>query len=194
MELAEWAFGNGVHPQAACRWFREGRMPVPARRLVSGTIWVDSAPSAGSGRVVYARVSSHGQRQDLDRQVARLTGWAAANGHAAGEVVTGSGSGLKGKRPELRRVLPGPSAGVVVVERRDWLAGFGTEHLEAGLRAQGREIVVAGPGEIAGDLVRDMTGVLTPVCARLYGRRGAGNRAMRAVAAAKHGPGREAGR
>jgi putative resolvase len=31
-----------------------------------------------------------------------------------------------------------------------------------------------------------MTGVLTSVCARLYGRRGARNRAMRAVTAAKN--------
>jgi len=31
--------------------------------------------------------------------------------------------------------------------------------------------------------------VLTSMCARLYGRRGARNRAMRAVTATKHGPG-----
>ncbi len=58
-------------------------MPVPARRLESGTIWVDAVPAAESGRVVvYARVSSHDRRHDLDRQVARLAGWATANGHA----------------------------------------------------------------------------------------------------------------
>ncbi|MDY6999275.1 MAG: IS607 family transposase, partial [Actinomycetota bacterium] len=38
MKLAEWARANGVHPQTAYRWFREDRMPVPARRLESGTI------------------------------------------------------------------------------------------------------------------------------------------------------------
>jgi putative resolvase len=43
VKLAEWAGANGVHPQAAYRWFREDRMPVPARRLESGTIWVDAA-------------------------------------------------------------------------------------------------------------------------------------------------------
>ena len=47
-------------------------MPVPARRLESGTIWVDVTPGDETGRVVlYARVSSHDQRSDLDRQVAR---------------------------------------------------------------------------------------------------------------------------
>ena len=185
MKLAEWAHANGVHPQTAYRWFREDRMPVPARRLASGTIWVDAVPADGSGRVVvYARVSSCDQRHDLDRQVARLTGWATANGHTVGEVVTEVGSGLNGKRAKLRRILSDPSASVVIVEHRDRLARFGTEHLEAALAAHGRKVVVADPGETSDDLVRDMIEVLTSMCARLYGRRGARNRAMRAVTAA----------
>lgn len=168
-------------------------MPVPARRLESGTIWIDAAPSDMAGRVVlYARVSSHDQRADLDRQVARLTAWATANGHRVGEVVTEVGSGLHGKRPKLRRVLSDPDASVVVVEHRDRLARFGVEHLEAALGAHGRRIVVADPGETTDDLVRDMVEVLTFMCARLYGRRGARNRAMRAVTAAKQEPGQVA--
>jgi putative resolvase len=161
-------------------------MPVPARRLESGTIWVDVAPEDITGRVVlYARVSSHDQRSDLDRQVGRLTQWATSNGHEIGEVVCEVGSGLNGKRPKLRRILSDPSASVVVVEHRDRLARFGVEHLEAALGAHGRRIVVADSGETTDDLVRDMIEVLTSMCARLSGRRGARNRAMRAVTAAK---------
>jgi putative resolvase len=166
---------------------------VPARRLESGTIWVETAQPETSGRtVIYARVSSHGQRADLDRQVARLTQWASLNGHEVGEVVTEVGSGLNGKRPKLRRVLSDPAAGVVVVEHRDRLARFGVEHLEVVLGAHGRRIVVADSGESTDDLVRDMIDVLTSMCARLYGRRGARNRAMRAVTATKQEPGEAA--
>lgn len=165
-------------------------MPVPARRLESGTIWVDATPADDAGRtVVYARVSSHDQRADLDRQVARLADWATTNGHRVGEVVCEVGSGLNGKRPKLRRILSDPSASVVVVEHRDRLARFGVEHLEAALAAHGRKIVVADPGERAGDLVRDMIEVLTSMCARLYGRGGARNRAMCAVTATRQEPG-----
>lgn len=82
---------------------------MPARRLASETIWVDMAPAAAGGRVVvYARVSSHDQRQDLDRQVARLTGWATSNGHVVAEAIVEVGSGLNGKRPKLRRTLSEP--------------------------------------------------------------------------------------
>jgi putative resolvase len=91
-------------------------MPVPARRLESGTIWVDAAAEEVSGRVVlYARVLSHDHRSDLDRQVSRLTSWATSNGHAVGEVVREVGSGLNGKRPKLRRILSDPSVSVVIV-------------------------------------------------------------------------------
>ena len=146
-------------------------MAVPARRLESGTIWVD-APSTGKagtdGRVVvYARVSSHDQRGDLDRQVARLTQWATSSGHAIGEVVCEVGSGLSGARPKLRRILADPTATVIVVEHRDRLARFGVEYLEAALAAQGRRVEVTDAGETTDDLVRDMIDVLTSMCARL---------------------------
>jgi putative resolvase len=189
MNLADWAASVGVNRHTAYRWFREGTLPVPAQR-VGRLILVDtaSAPASSAGAVLYARVSSHDQRADLDRQVARLTGWATEQGLLVGQVVTEVGSGLNGKRPKLRRLLSDPDARVIVVEHRDRLARFGVEHLEAALSAQGRRIAIADPGETTDDLVRDMIEVLTSMCARLYGRRGARNRAMRAVTAAQREP------
>jgi putative resolvase len=88
---------------------------------------------------------------------------------------------LSGKRPKLRRILSDPSASVVIVEHRiGWLAsGASTSRPRSARRA-------------GDDLVRDMIDVLTSMCARLYRRRGARNRAMRAVAAAAAEPGRVA--
>lgn len=88
------------------------------------------------------------------------------------------GSGAK-----LRRILSDPSASVVIVEHRDRLARFGVEHLEAALSAHGRKVIVIDQGETVDDLVRDMIEVLTSMCACLYGRWGARNRAVRAVTA-----------
>ena len=194
MKLAAWARANGVHPQTAYRWFRQGTMPVPARRLPSGTILVQVPGSDHDGgldqrAVLYARVSTHDQRGELDRQVTRLSGWATAQGVTVAEVVTEVGSGLNGRRPKLRRVLADPRAAMIVVEHRDRLARFGVEHLEAALSAQGRGLVMVDPGETSDDLARDMIEVLTGFCARLYGRRGARNRALRAVTCARKPPG-----
>jgi putative resolvase len=190
MKLAAWARANGVHPQTAYHWFRQGTMPVPARRLPSGTILVDTPASPPGGRaVLYTQVSSHDQRTDLDRQVARLTTWTTGQGISVAEVVTQVGSGLNGRRPKVKQLLVDPTVTVTVVEHRDRLARRGVEQLETALSAHGRRLVVAEPGESTDDLVRDMIEVLTGFCARLYGRRGVRDRARSAVTCAKQPPG-----
>lgn len=97
------------------------------------------------------------------------------------------GSGLNGDRPRLRRLLADPTVTTIVVEHRDRLARFGVEQLQAALAAHSRRILVADPGETSDDLVGDMIDMLTSFCARLYGRRGARNRALWAVTFAKQG-------
>jgi putative resolvase len=137
---------------------------------------------------MYVRVSSHDQRADLEAQSGRVAAWCARNGIHVEDVISEIGSGMNGRRPKLARILRDPDIPTVVVEHRDRLARFGVEHLEAALAANGRRILVADQAETTDDLVRDMIEVLTSMCARLYGRRGARNRAMRAVTATKHDP------
>jgi putative resolvase len=83
----------------------------------------------------------------------------------------------------VRRLLADPAAGVVVVEHRDRLGRVNTELVEA-LAAHGRRLVLED-GEVTDDLVLDMIEVLTWFCARLYGRRSARNRALKAVGCAQ---------
>jgi putative resolvase len=183
--------GQGrVSKFTAYRWFREGTLPVPAERagrliLVNGGV----AEREPARAVLYARVSPDDQRGDLGRQVARLAGWAAGQGVAAAGVAAGVGPGMNGKRRRLARLLADAAATTVVVEHRDGLARFGARHLEAALSVQGRRIVVVDAGEAGDDLIRDMTEVLTSFCARLYGRRGARNRAVKALGCAKRNAG-----
>ena len=175
---------QGIHPVTAYRWFRDGKLPVPARR-VGGLILVDAPGSAAAtGSVaVYARVSSADQRTDLDRQVARVTAWATGEGLSVGLVVTEVGSALNGKRRKFLALLRDESVITIVVEHRDRFARFGSEYVEAALSAQGRRLLVVDPAEMDDDLVRDVTEILTSLCARLYGRRAARNRTPRLTAA-----------
>jgi putative resolvase len=188
VNLTEWARSQGVHPQTAYRWFREGSLPVPAVRVNQRTVLVnpDGGEGAfGSGVGLYARVSSHDQRADLDRQVARLSDWAAKSGLVVVRVEAEVGSGMNGARRKVRRLLADPRVATVVVEHRDRLGRMNTELVEAALSAQGRRLVVLDSGEVTDDLVRDMVEVLTSFCARLYGRRSARNRAIKAVGCAQ---------
>ena len=185
MNLTDWAHANGVHPQTARKWFREGNLPVPATRVGPRTILVNveanSISDKAEGVGLYARVWSHDQRDDLARQTARLTAWAAQAGHRVVRSEVEVGSGMNGARAKVRRLLSDPRVTVVVVEHRDRLGRMNTELVEAALSASGRRLVVLDDGEVEDDLVRDMTEVLTSFCARLYGRRSAKNRAKRAL-------------
>jgi putative resolvase len=99
--------------------------------------------------------------------------------------VAAAGSGMNGSRTKVRRMLADPKVTAVVVEHRDRLGRMNTELVESALAAHGRRLVVVDDGEVDDDVVRDMVEVLTSFCARLYGRRSARNRALKAVGCAQ---------
>jgi putative resolvase len=191
MNLTEWARAQGISPHTAYRWFRQGTLPVPAERVGPRTIWVNieanTAADPADGVGLYARVSSHDQKSDLERQTARLAGWAAKGGHRVVRVESEIGSGMNGGRSKARRLLADPAVTTVVVEHKDRLGRMNVELVEAALAASGRRLVVLDAGEVEDDLVREMVEILTSFCARLYGRRSAKNRAKAALEAAERG-------
>lgn len=148
VNLMEWARVQGVHPQTAYRWFREGTLPVPAVRVGSRSVLVapDTATATAvtgiGGLGLYARVSSDDQKPDLDRQVARLAAWAAASGQPVARVEAEVGPGANGARPGAHRLLADLRVHVGVVEHRDRLGRVNTELVEAALSAHGRRLVV----------------------------------------------------
>jgi putative resolvase len=144
---------------------------------------VTAAAPVGVG--LYARVSSHDQKGDLGRQVARLSAWAAQAGLVVVRVESEVGSGMNGSRPKVRRLLADAAVSVVVVEHRDRLGRVNTEMVESALSAANRRLVVLDEGAVTDDLAGDMVEVLTLLCARLYGRRSARNRALKALGCAQ---------
>ena len=141
---------------------------MPARRVASGTIMVEVADAAQQGQVVvYARVSSADQRADLDRQVARVAAWVTGQDLAVSRVVTEVGSALNGRGKKFLGLLGDPTVTTIVVEHRDRFGRLGAGYVEAALAAQGRRLMVVDPAEVDDDLVRDVTEILTSLCARL---------------------------
>jgi putative resolvase len=158
VNLREWALAQGIHPQTAYRWYREGKLPVPARKMgkliLVGDLETSTAPSPPR-TVVYARVSSADQRRDLDRQVARIVAWGTEHGYLVDQVVTEVGYVLSGHRRKFLALLRDRSVTTIIVEHRDrfWFCRFGAKYVEAALKAEGRRLVVVDPSEVDDDLV-----------------------------------------
>jgi putative resolvase len=126
VNLIELVRAQGIYPQTEYQWFREGTLPDPAVRVNQCTVLVSPvAPTepGASSYGLYARVSSHDQKADLDRRVAWLTSWAT---DAGGQVVR-VGAGMKGSRAKVFRPLADPDVTAVVVEHRDRLGRMNTE-------------------------------------------------------------------
>jgi predicted site-specific integrase-resolvase len=184
MNLREWAQAQGNHPQTAYRRFRQGELPVPARKMGKLILVGDlEAPlTATKGRTaIYARVSSANRKADLDRQVSRALAWATEHGYSVDEVVSEVGLASSGHRSGLLNLLRDKTATTILVEYRDRCCRFGAEYIEAALSAQGRTLVVVDPSEVDDDLLTDAEEMLRSLCSRFYGERSAASRATRAM-------------
>jgi putative resolvase len=162
---------------------------LPGAFMNAAGRWMVELPDEPVTRftVAYARVSSHDQKADLDRQVARIAEWAAAEGVVIHRYVREIGSGLNERRRELLALLADASVETIIVEHRDRLARFGITQIQSALASSGRKLLVMEPGEVEDDLVGDMIDLMTCFSARLYGKRAARNRAERAAAMLKAG-------
>lgn len=98
----------GVAIPTLRKWEATGEL-LPARKTKVGTRYYAVADVLGLGdsdapTVCYARVSSHDQKADFERQDAMLESYCAARGWRC-EVIKDLGSGMKFREPGLNRLL-----------------------------------------------------------------------------------------
>lgn len=185
MKLSQWAKQKGVSYRTAYRYFRNNQI-VGAEQLPTGTIVIheiETLQNPTSINVIYARVSSHDQKNDLVRQVDRLRDYCASRGVTVDMEVSEIASGMNDNRKKLLCILSNKDVGNIIVEHRDRLTRFGFNIIKALLEAQDRNIIVINNTEEKQDLVQDFVDVVTSMCAKIYGRRGSRNRAQRALTA-----------
>lgn len=123
-----------------------------------------------------ARVSSHDQKHDLDRQLQRLREYCYSNNIQINNEYKEIGSGLNQNRKKLNEILKDSSISIIIVEHKERLTRFGFEMLESSLQAQQRKIIVVENKDVNDDIVQDMIDILTSFCARIYGKRSAKNK------------------
>jgi len=142
MNLREWALAQGIHPQTAYRWYREGKLPVPARKIGTLILVGNLEPPTTKERgrtAIYAHMMSASEAEQLDAQVSQILTWAVEHGHSVDQVVTEIGQ----ERPKLLDLLRDPSIAVIIVDQSDRLGACSAECVEAALAAQGRRVLVA---------------------------------------------------
>jgi len=180
----------GVSTSTLRRWEASGRL-VPVRteggqrRYDLAALCPGLAHGAAAPRrtIAYARVSSHDQRADLERQKQVLELYCARQGWTF-EVIADLGSGMnyhkKGLTRLLESILAG-TAGRLVLTHKDRLLRFGAELVFAVCEAKQVEVVIINQGEDSSfeeDLASDVLEIITVFSARLYGSRSHRNRKL----------------
>jgi len=173
----------GVQEDALLNWAEEGlipsiRTPGNHRRYnISEFIRLRGNTQAKEvlqekESICYCRVSSHGQKEDLERQVnymqERFPGY---------RIIRDIGSGINFKRRGLRAILELASKGhlsEVVVAYRDRLCRFAFELIEWVLSLHGVKLVVLNEdleGSKSGELAEDLLAIIHVFNCRIQGRR-----------------------
>lgn len=190
VSIAEAAKALGVSPQTLRRWEREGKA-VPTEKTAGGRRRYDLAKLrpdlfraesvADRKTVAYARVSSHDQKEDLERQKKVLEMYCSAAGWTY-EIVDDLGSGMNYRKKGLKRLIDGildESIGRLVLTHKDRLLRFGAELIFALCEARNVEVVIlnrAGDATFEEDLAKDVLEIITVFSARLYGSRSRKNK------------------
>lgn len=120
---------------------------------------------------IYARVSSNDQKNDLTRQIERLSDFTIKNGYSVNKIYKEIASGMNDKRPELQKLLNDDKITTIVIENKDRLTRFGFNYLETLLNRMNIKIIIASDMENNNDLIQDFISVITSFCARIYGQR-----------------------
>jgi predicted site-specific integrase-resolvase len=154
----------GCHPNTLRRWEKTGEL-VPDhltigkharyshRQLRAFQKRHSTRPDDEPKIVLYARVATQDQAPDLDRQVAAMKAYCESTGQPYDEIWTEVGSGVKHRRPKLRRLIHEAiegQLGKVIVVHPDRLSPIG-DLIEDVLAWTGVELVVVEPSDTAYD-------------------------------------------
>jgi putative resolvase len=179
----------GLHPLTVRRWVKEGKISaVPIGREARIPI-TEVERLLGEQRagiiILYARVSGHDQKEDLQRQVQQLEQWAllARTGQKT-LTLTDIGSGLNTERKNLHRLLAlvqDYQVAEVVVTFSDRLTRFGLSYLRSLFSGYGVTLTVLHPDDEKTpeqELTEDLLAIIASFAGRLYGLRSRKQKAL----------------
>ncbi len=164
------------------RWDREGRLK--AKRTTSGERYYEESDirqalriDAPSGKVVvYCRVSSGGQKDDLASQVKAMEQFCLGAGIPVNEWVSEVGGGMNFKRKKFLSLMSQIGLGEIsklIVAHKDRLARFGFDYFEHYALEHGCQIIDANQQSLSPqqELVEDLLAIVHCFSSRLYGLR-----------------------
>ena len=188
--IGETASALGVSITTLRRWETEGKLTAEYtagghRRYDLSKLKPELYRVGADDRrtVAYARVSSHDQKDDLERQKQVLELYCSRQGWTF-EIIVDLGSGMNYHKKGLKKLLAAildEQVGRLVITHKDRLLRFGAELVFAICEAKHVEVVILNQYEdttFEEDLAEDVQEIITVFSARLYGSRSRRNQKL----------------
>lgn len=180
----EFAGLVGVSVKTLQRWDRDGilkanRTPTD-RRYYTYAQYLEytgqNTERDGRKTVIYARVSTKNQRDDLSNQVEFLKSFCNARGMIVDSCIEDYGSGLNYNRKEWNKLLDeviSQNVKTIVIAHKDRFVRFGYDWFERFCEKFNTEILVVNNEKMSPqeELVEDIVSILHVFSCRLYGLR-----------------------
>jgi len=173
----------GVSVKTLQRWDREGilkayRTPSD-RRYYTHKQYVDYIGDGNSKHgktIIYTRVSTTNQKDDLANQVEFLKQYANSKGIIVDEIFEDIGSGLNYNRKKWNKLIEDCMLGLIktiLVAHKDRFIRFGYEWFERFLKSNGVEIIVVNNEVLSPqeEMVNDLISIIHVFSCRIYGLR-----------------------
>ena len=178
----EFAEMIGVSVKTLQRWDREGKLKAfrtpTDRRYYTHKQYVDyMGNDTKTGKVViYTRVSTSNQKDDLINQIEFLKQYANAKGMIVDEIFEDIGSGLNYNRKKWNKLIDDCISGdikIIIIAHKDRFIRFGYEWFERFLKSNGVEIIVVNNEKASPEqeLINDLISIIHVFSCRIYGLR-----------------------
>ena len=185
LSIGKFAKSLGVSIQTLRNWDKEGKLKPTyvtengyryySEDLLNKFRNIKNVNKIKKKNILYARVSTKSQKDDLDRQVDNLKQYAYSKGYSF-EIITDIGSGINYKKEGLLKMINLVECGEVdriIVLYKDRLIRFGYDLIEYICKLNDTKIEIVDNSTISKEqeLTEDLIQIITVFSNRLYGAR-----------------------
>jgi len=185
LSIGKFAKSLGVSIQTLRNWDKEGKLKPTyvtengyryySEDLLNKFRNIKNVNKIKKKNILYARVSTKNQKEDLNRQIDNLKQYAYSKGYSF-EIITDIGSGINYKKEGLLKMINLVECGEVdriIVLYKDRLIRFGYDLIEYICKLNDTKIEIVDNSTISKEqeLTEDLIQIITIFANRLYGAR-----------------------
>ncbi len=166
--------------QTLSRWVRDGKLEytvTPSGRYDYGVLISDQPEYIEKKTIIYARVSTSGQTDNLQRQIDRIKTFASSNGFVVDKVYSDVASALNYKRNGYSKLLEDICMGRInnlIIEYKDRLLRIGYEQIEQTCKIFGTNIIIidqTDDKDLNKELTEDLISIIHHFSSKMYSLR-----------------------